>query len=89
MCITCRKLVAGLLVLDLLLLVAVFALLVGGGPVRPAVPNPNGFDDLVKAGQAITGNTGDYLHLSQERLERSVKHNVIFFEYKHQRVGGI
>jgi hypothetical protein len=71
-----KKLVAGLLVLGVVLLLVIFgALLVGGGPTRPALPNPNGFDDLVKAGQAVTGNPGDYLHLSQGDLDSLLSDN--------------
>ena len=70
-----RNLVAGLLVLGLLLLLVVFGLLLGGGSAPPAVPKPNGFDDLVKAGQAVSGNPGDYLHLSHERLDALISEN--------------
>ena len=36
-------------------------------PIQP-LPNPNGYDDLVKAGQMITGNVWDYDKANLEKL---------------------
>ena len=39
-------------------------------PVAP-LPNPNGYDDLVKAGQMITGDPGNYNQLNEQQLRAS------------------
>lgn len=36
-------------------------------PIAP-LPNPNGYDDLVKAGQSVTGNPGDYPQMVAAQL---------------------
>jgi len=43
-------------------------------PVAP-LPNPNGYDDLVKAGQMITGNVGNYDEMGQSELRATAQSN--------------
>ena len=44
-------------------------------PVAP-LPNPNGYDDLVKAGQMLPEEAGDYDKMDQEQLKKAVALNV-------------
>jgi hypothetical protein len=46
-----------------------------GRPVRPRLPNPNGYDDLVKAGEAALGNIGDWPNLDHDSLRDLVSIN--------------
>jgi hypothetical protein len=43
-------------------------------PVAP-LPNPDGYDDLVKAGQMITGNVGNYDEMGQSELRATAQSN--------------
>jgi hypothetical protein len=43
-------------------------------PIQP-LPNPNGYDDLVKAGQMITGNVGNYDKIEEAELHTTVVNN--------------
>ena len=43
-------------------------------PIQP-LPNPNGYDDLVKAGAMAHSNTGDYYEMKLEELHRLVAKN--------------
>jgi hypothetical protein len=43
-------------------------------PIQP-LPNPNGYDDLVKAGQMITGNVGNYDKMEEAELHTTVANN--------------
>ena len=56
-------------------LVALLALTIGRLPVRPPLPNPNGYDDFVKAGEAVLGNVGDFPTLDQDSLAALVSTN--------------
>jgi len=42
---------------------------------RPPLPNPNGYDDFVKAGEAVIGEPGDYPTMSREELASLVQSN--------------
>ena len=39
-------------------------------PPVPPLPNPNGYDDLVKAGETITGDVGNFDSMSRGRTSR-------------------
>ena len=43
--------------------------------VRPPLPNPNGYDDLVKAGEAAQSNIGDWPNLDHDSLRDLVSSN--------------
>ena len=61
-----------LLIAFALAAVAVLAVLLaftlGRSPAGPLLPNPNGFDDFVKAGGAVLGNVGDWPDLDHDSL---------------------
>src|SRR5262249_893160 len=61
--------VAGLAVVGLI----VFA--TAHTPSSPPLPNPNGYDDFVKAGKAVLGDTSTFLELDQEKLSGLVSSN--------------
>ena len=66
-----RKLVIGVPLAAILILIGwlLFDALHPPPPLAsPPLPSPNGYDDFVKAGQMITGNFGNYLNLSGEKL---------------------
>src|SRR6185437_9685936 len=42
---------------------------------RPPLPNPNGYDDFVKAGQSLIGDPGNYGTMTQEELRSLVATN--------------
>jgi hypothetical protein len=44
-------------------------------PAGPPLPNPNGYDDFVKASEAVSGNVGDFLTLDHGSLEALVSAN--------------
>jgi hypothetical protein len=56
-------------------LVARLALTTGRSPVRPPLPNPNGYDDLVKASETVLGNVGGFPTLDHDSLAASVSTN--------------
>ena len=43
---------------------------------NPPMPSPNGYDDFVKAGQTLAGNTSGYDEMSDEKLRQLVTQNV-------------
>jgi len=53
------------------------ALMLSRGRVAPLapLPSPNGYDDFVKAGQAVVGEFGDYPTFDQDRLRGVVSSN--------------
>jgi len=59
--------------------IAFFAFLISemSGPLPPStpLPNPNGYDDLVKAGQMIRGDIWDYDKANREKLRGIVLTN--------------
>jgi hypothetical protein len=64
--------------LALVSLVAVVALLIfslGRAPRPAPLPNPNGYDDFLKAGAAVSGSPGDYGTLDHEALGELVATN--------------
>ena len=56
-------------------LVGLLALTIGRSPVRPPLPNPNGYDDLVKASETVLGNVGDFPTLDHDSLAALVSTN--------------
>jgi hypothetical protein len=56
-------------------LVALLAFTIGRSPARPVLPNPNGYDDLAKASEAVLGNIGDWPTLDHDNLRDLVSTN--------------
>jgi hypothetical protein len=56
-------------------LVALLASTIGRAPVRPPLPNPNGYDDFIKAGEAVLGDVSDWLVLDHDGLRDLVSTN--------------
>jgi hypothetical protein len=66
------------LALALVVVLAALALLVvnlGRAPAPTPLPSPNGYDDFLKAGAAVTGSPGDYGTLDHEALRTLVAAN--------------
>jgi hypothetical protein len=70
------KLLTGFFVVAVLLVVAtlIFAL-TQPPPAPPPLPKPNGYDDLVQAGQMLAENTGDFSTLNEPDLRILVAKN--------------
>jgi hypothetical protein len=56
-------------------LVALLAFTMGRSPVRSPLPNPNGYDDFIKAGEAVLGNVDDFPELDHDSLRDLVSTN--------------
>jgi hypothetical protein len=56
-------------------LVALLASTIGRSPVRPPLPNPNGYDDFIKAGEAVLGDVSDWPVLDHDSLAALVSTN--------------
>ena len=56
-------------------LVALLASTIGRAPVRPPLPNPNGYDDFIKAGEAVLGDISDWPVLDHDSLRDLVSTN--------------
>jgi hypothetical protein len=50
-------------------------LFVGRTPPRPPLPNPNGYDDFLKAAGLVTGDAGNFPTLSNDALRALVLTN--------------
>jgi len=73
-----RKIRTVLLALAVVLVLAtltVVLLVIGQTPPRPPLPNPNGYDDFLKAGALSTRDTGDAPALDQDKLRALVSTN--------------
>src|SRR5262245_25972525 len=55
--------------------VALFAVTMARTPSSPPMPNPNGYDDFVKAGKAVLGDTSSYAELDRDKLSGFVSSN--------------
>jgi hypothetical protein len=58
-----------------LLVVVLLAIILGRAPVRPPLPNPNGYDDFLKAGAAVSGSVSDFPTLDHDSLRDLVATN--------------
>ena len=56
-------------------LVVLLALTIGRSPARLPLPNPNGYDDFLKASEMVTGNFRDFRELSRDSLDALVSTN--------------
>src|SRR5438270_12491601 len=70
-----RRLLVGLAVATGATLVALLAITIGRTPPRTPLPNPNGYDDFVKAGQAVLGTVWDFPTLDRDSLDALVSTN--------------
>ncbi|MGH7972807.1 MAG: hypothetical protein ACREIC_29180, partial [Limisphaerales bacterium] len=72
-----RKFRTLLLALGVIVVLAIVSLMVftAGMPASPPLPNPNGYDDFVKASGAVVGNTGDFPTLDRNSLAALVSTN--------------
>jgi hypothetical protein len=59
--------VFAVIVANLVIITLVF--IGGASPAPRPMPNPNGYDDFVKAGQMVTGRASDYAKMSKDQLE--------------------
>jgi hypothetical protein len=70
------KLLTGFFIAAALLVVAVAIFTLSQpAPMLPPLPQPNGYDDFVKAGGMITDRASDYGTMSEEQLRAFVKKN--------------
>jgi hypothetical protein len=70
------KALTGFCLLALLLVAVVVALTLSQPvPPLPPLPNPNGYDDFVAAGKAITNRTNDYTQMTTNELRAFVQEN--------------
>jgi hypothetical protein len=58
-----------------LAIITVMAFVYGRTTPFPPLPNPNGYDDFVQAGELLSGRIGDYRDLSSEELKVLVATN--------------
>jgi hypothetical protein len=70
-----RIMLLALVVIIVLANVSLIVLSVGRPPARPLLPNPNGYDDLLKAGQATTRTTDNPADLDRVGLRALVTTN--------------
>ena len=72
---TFRRLLTGLGVLLAIAVVALLAVVLGLPSNRQRLPNPNGYDEFVKAGQQVIDSPGRYPDLDHKELEALVSDN--------------
>jgi hypothetical protein len=70
-----RLLIGFFVVAVLLVIAALMFTLSQPAPALPPLPQPNGYDDFVKAGGMVTGDYGNYGTMSQEELRAFVEKN--------------
>lgn len=71
-----RRVLLGLLAVLVLAVLVLIAFTAGRPPARPPLPNPNGYDDLIKAGEALHATLEELLTLDQPGLADLVRTNV-------------
>ncbi len=72
-----RILLLALVVIVVLVNVSLIVLSTSRPLARPPLPNPNGYDDFVNAGEAVTGNVGDFPELGHDSLAALVSSNAV------------
>jgi hypothetical protein len=70
-----RKLPLALVVMFLLALLALIVLSAGRTPARPPLPNPNGYDDFLKAAALLSGDVANASTLDHDGLRALVSIN--------------
>jgi len=71
-----RRLLLALVALAVLAILALLALSIGRPSARLPLPNPNGYDDFIKAGGAIVGDVANWPALDHDALRELVATNV-------------
>jgi hypothetical protein len=72
---TYRATLVGLPLFFALIVFAMLAILLGFPSRRKSMPNPNGYEDFVKAGRQVTGDIGSYQELDHSALNALVSAN--------------
>ena len=75
MTITKHKWLVALVILPVVILAAIIGIMVGFVPGRAPLPHPNGYDDLVKAGEEVSGPVSSFFELDYDKLEDLVSVN--------------
>jgi hypothetical protein len=70
-----RQLLVALVAIAILFSLVLLALTLSNTPPRPALPAPNGYDDFVKAGQALAGSGWNLPDLDHDRLRALLSTN--------------
>jgi hypothetical protein len=70
-----RALLLTLVVTFVLLALALALFTPGQRPTRPPLPNPNGYDDFLRAGAAVTDDVGNFSTLDRDGLRELVRTN--------------
>jgi hypothetical protein len=70
-----RKPLLALAVIFVLAMLTVLFLSGGRTPALPPLPNPNGYDDFLKASEVVTGNFRDFRELNHDSLDALVSTN--------------
>jgi hypothetical protein len=70
-----RNLLLALVVVCVLATLAALVFTASRQPARPPLPNPNGYDDFVKAGEAMRGKVADFQALDRGSLSDLVSTN--------------
>ena len=70
-----RKVLLGFAVLFLAALLVTLAITLSGPPAHPPLPDPNGYDDLVKASETVAGDVGNFQTLDHDSLRALVSTN--------------
>jgi hypothetical protein len=70
-----RKWLMGLGILAIILVIAALGFVIYLVPARQPVPKPNGYDDFVAAGEAVSGQVGDFRVLEYDELENLISAN--------------
>ena len=85
------KLLVGLFVLAALLVVVEVILTLGQRrPAPPSLPNPNGYDDVLRASDLVSGDVGEYPTMNAQELRVVVNKNADALKLlEHCRVSGL
>jgi hypothetical protein len=75
MALTGRKLLLALAVFVVGILLAALAITLSGPPTRSPLPNPNGYNDFLKAAAVLTGDVGNASTLAHDDLRALVSTN--------------
>ncbi len=70
-----RVLLLAFALVAVVVLVALLASTMGRSPLVPPLPNPNGYDDFIKASKAVLGNVWDFPTLDHDSLAALVSTN--------------
>jgi hypothetical protein len=70
-----RVLFLALALVTVAVLAALLGITIGRSPVPPPLPNPNGYDDFLKAGESVPDNVGDFATLDHDSLRDLVSTN--------------